>query len=365
MTMQQDGMNAWRGGGRVSKASEPGEMTSLDVDLTIELPVRFVHELSAAESLQDVLDTVARWSHTVFGANRASITLAKSETELALIAMQGNNAIPVDAPMPIEGTMVGRVYRTRQAEYAASFEGSSDLDCQMLRSKGLRCCLDVPMISSGRCMGTMNIAHETSDAFSDLDRQRLQAMAHWVAASIRIHHQMEEMALLSGTDPLTGVCNRRAFATRFGALTKRWQCHSAALGIALIDLDHFKSINDTYGHDVGDQVLVAVAKALTSSFRKSDLIARMGGEEFCVVMADVDKPALMVALERFNQALASLDVSAAGAPIAVTASIGALLIDQGHEDLSQLVSHADKAMYRAKTGGRNRIEFVHLKESAT
>ena len=356
MTLEQTRQDSKRS----SSAQRDDDAVSLRADLTIELPIRFVHELSAAESLQDVLDTVARWSSTVFGANRASITLAQSETELTLIAMEGNNAIPMDQPVPIYGTMVGRVYRTRQAEYAERFDGSPDLDCQMLSAKGLGCCLDVPMISGSRCVGTMNIAHESPNAFTDEDRERLQAMAHWVAASIRIHHQIEEMEVLSETDPLTGVCNRRAFATRFATLAKRWQRGKGALGVALVDLDHFKSINDTYGHESGDRVLVAVAKALDASFRKSDLIARMGGEEFCVVMADVDKPALMSALERFNLALSELEIPVADSVIRVTASIGALLIDSDSDDLDSLVNQADQAMYKAKTNGRNRVEFVHV-----
>jgi len=103
-----------------------------------------------------------------------------------------------------------------------------------------------------------------------------------------------------------------------------------------------------------------VAKALDASFRKSDLIARMGGEEFCVVMADVDKPALMSALERFNLALSELEIPVADSVIRVTASIGALLIDGDGTDLDSLVNQADQAMYKAKTNGRNRVEFVHV-----
>nr|WP_300309745.1 sensor domain-containing diguanylate cyclase [Halomonas sp.] len=334
--------------------------TNENQELSIELPVRFVHELSAAVSLFDLLKTVARWSQTVFLAHRASITLVESDTHLKLIAMEGKEAIPMDQLLPIEGTMAGRVFLTRQAEYMADFSMTRDLDCMQLYEMGLKCCLDVPLISGNQCFGTMNVAHEDTNAFTLRDRLRMQAMAHWLAACIRIHHQVEEVMALSETDPLTGVFNRRAFSSRFASIAKRWQSEEVSLGVALIDLDHFKVVNDTYGHEAGDKVLVQVGELLAKSCRKTDLIARMGGEEFCVIMVDVNENGIMAMLNRFLDTLSKMSVSFADTHISVTASVGALLIDGAPRDLDFLIGQADRAMYRAKNAGRNRIEFTHI-----
>ncbi|WP_306029955.1 sensor domain-containing diguanylate cyclase [Stappia sp. MMSF_3263] len=327
-------------------------------DLIIELPVRFVHQLSAAETLDDVLDTVAQWSRVVFNADRATIALEDTPTHLKLIAMQGNNAIPIDMPVPIEGTMIGRVFTQRRPEICPDFSTSGDLDCAMLKAKGLQSCLDVPLVSGNQCFGTMNVGDVERHAFTQADMHRLEAMAHWVAASVRIHRQVERMAVLSDTDPLTGTYNRRAFGRIFAELIRERKPGSGTLGVALIDLDHFKEVNDTHGHEAGDSVLVRVGEILQDAVRKGDLVARMGGEEFCLVMDDIDREGLQAVLDDIITALRDTVLLGSGRPITVTASIGALLIEDGTADLGLLMRHADAAMYRAKEAGRDRIEFT-------
>ncbi|WP_428700269.1 diguanylate cyclase [Stappia sp.] len=330
-------------------------------DLIIELPVRFVHQLSAAETLDDVLDTVAQWSRVVFNADRATIALEDTPTHLKLIAMQGNNAIPLDMPVPIEGTMIGRVFTQRRPEICPDFSASDDLDCAMLKARGLQSCLDVPLVSGNECFGTVNVGDVETDAFTQADMLRLEAMAHWVAASIRIHRQVERMAVLSDTDPLTGTYNRRAFGRIFAKLVQE-QCDNGAvgLGVALVDLDRFKQINDTHGHEAGDAVLVRVGEILRDAVREGDLVARMGGEEFCLVMREIDRPRLLAVLDGIAKALRETVLPGCGQPMAVTASIGALLIEGDTADLGLLMRRADEAMYRAKEAGRDRVEFILL-----
>ncbi|MGQ7247399.1 sensor domain-containing diguanylate cyclase [Halomonas sp. V046] len=330
------------------------------VGLTIELPVEFVGDLSRAESLSDVLDVVTKWLWSVFKADRVSILLAESDAYLRMIVVQGTEVASLDTLVPIEGTMVGQVYRRRESVYASCLGQCEGLDCHVLKREGMNCCLSVPLLSDIHCCGTMNAASATRDAFGDADRQRFQALALWVAASVRIHHQIEKMVVLSETDPLTGVFNRRAFSTRLASLANVQEYRNICFGIAMVDLDHFKVINDTYGHEIGDRVLVEVSRVLTGCGRKSDLVARMGGEEFCVVMADTDEAGMLAMLRRFSAALENLDVEYDGQRIVVTASIGAILIEGDNHDLEFMIGQADEAMYRAKGAGRNCIEFAHI-----
>lgn len=330
-------------------------------DLSIELPVRFIVELSVAPDIDTIMQVIARWSRVIFRADRVTIALPVDATHLRLVAMEGNDAIPLDMPVPIAGTMVGRVFAQGKAEICPDLTLSEDWDCKMLTSKGLQSCLDVPLLSGSRCFGTINIGHCHRNAQDVADLIRLQAMAHWVASWLRIHHQVDEMRTLADIDPLTGALNRRAFARKFAAMSADWDARGdpkkAQLGIAMIDLDHFKAINDRYGHSAGDRVLIRVKEALADSCRDGDLIARMGGEEFCVAIPDISQPGMLTVLDRFTKAIESVYIPEADQHINVTASIGALLVQSKMDDQDKLLSLVDGMMYRAKESGRNRVLF--------
>ena len=160
---------------------------------------------------------------------------------------------------------------------------------------------------------------------------------------------------LSRIDPLTGLLNRRAFTETIAGL-------DAPYVIAVIDIDRFKSINDTHGHAAGDDVLVEVAQELRRAFGDDAVVARLGGEEFGVAMPDRGRPAALAALERARDVLARRVFDVAGGQISVTFSAG-LSRGGGDEGYSVLLTDADKALYLAKAGGRNRI--VHADDIAT
>ncbi len=155
-------------------------------------------------------------------------------------------------------------------------------------------------------------------------------------------------------DFLTGLYNRRYLFDAGSGLFENARRENLHMAVAMIDIDHFKRVNDTYGHDVGDQVLIALAKLLTASFRATDLIARLGGEEFCIVTVNAaDPPALM---DRFRQRVEALRLPLESAPDAAlqfTISIG--LSTPLGDTLEAMIKHADEALYQAKKGGRNRV----------
>lgn len=156
------------------------------------------------------------------------------------------------------------------------------------------------------------------------------------------------LAELAITDDLTGLPNRRALRDRLELLVSEAQ-RGRRFSVAIADIDYFKRINDTHGHAVGDEVLVAVAAALRGGVRRSDLVARVGGEEFCIVQSDVDPAMAEMLTERLRAAVAAI-----GVPVAVTASFGVC-----HSSLASasdaILAAADAALYRAKAGGRNRV----------
>lgn len=159
---------------------------------------------------------------------------------------------------------------------------------------------------------------------------------------------------MSRTDPLTGLLNRRAFTDAIAAIR-------APYVIAVIDIDRFKAINDTHGHSAGDKVLVEVAEELRRAFGDEVVLARLGGEEFGVVMPDRGREEALGTLERARIVLENRIFHVPGGQIAVTFSAG-LSRPGGEEGFSALLSDADRALYLAKAAGRNRV--VHVDELA-
>jgi diguanylate cyclase (GGDEF)-like protein len=166
---------------------------------------------------------------------------------------------------------------------------------------------------------------------------------------------IEEMADL---DPLTQCLNRRALMRHLQAPARHEQL-GKRFGIILLDLDHFKQINDHFGHGVGDNVLVAAAARLRSQLRKQDYLARWGGEEFLCLMSDVDEAGLHTMAERLRSVLAEMPLLRMPKPLHVTASVGLALCSVG-QNPDEVIDEADQAMYRAKRGGRNRVEGLAI-----
>jgi diguanylate cyclase (GGDEF)-like protein len=170
-----------------------------------------------------------------------------------------------------------------------------------------------------------------------------------------LRRQNEQLAKLSTTDELTGVKNRRLFRDDFemhAALAAR---QHLSLSVVMLDVDHFKSFNDTFGHPAGDEVLRSVARTLREGVRLQDVVARYGGEEFVLLLPACDAAAACEAAERVRARIEQLS----GMPRLVTASLGVATADPGTCDPETLIQQADQALYHAKRSGRNRVCHFH------
>jgi len=159
-------------------------------------------------------------------------------------------------------------------------------------------------------------------------------------------------------DSLTGIANRRAFMEGGKIIARRLEVDPRPVGVLLIDLDHFKSINDTFGHAVGDRVLQVFATMARGKIGKGDLIGRLGGEEFAIALYDTDHEKAMQVAETIRASFASLGTSIDGRAIRATCSIGVSICDDGLFDMSVMLGQADQALYSAKERGRNRCELA-------
>jgi diguanylate cyclase (GGDEF)-like protein len=177
----------------------------------------------------------------------------------------------------------------------------------------------------------------------------------------RADHLVQQLA---STDPLTGAFNRRVFMEVAEKELSRARRFNAPVSLVLLDLDHFKRVNDTHGHLVGDRVLQRFADIVRDQLRKEDILVRYGGEEFCVLLPDVPGPGAVALAGRIRKAVASAPFAIDGHRIVQTTSAGvAARIDEGPEGLDRLIARADEALYIAKSRGRNRVAAVSLGRS--
>ena len=177
-------------------------------------------------------------------------------------------------------------------------------------------------------------------------------------AASRLVRMQKQFRQLAETDALTGAANRRAFMHRLEMETEQARRHGSAVSVVMIDLDHFKLVNDTYGHAIGDRVLIETVKVVQKCLRDRDLLGRLGGEEFAVVLHDTPIEHAALAAERIRAAIEAMEISTdAGVAVPVTTSLGvsAATADTGLDTPESLLLAADEALYEAKHSGRNRV----------
>jgi two-component system cell cycle response regulator len=190
------------------------------------------------------------------------------------------------------------------------------------------------------------------------DRTLVAVIARELGGPIRMASLVEEAQRLATVDSLTTLLNRRAFLASLDLELERARRLSYPTSLVLLDVDHFKQVNDRYGHAAGDAVLAAVGRTLGRQLRKVDLVARWGGEEFVAALTGTAEPEAVMVAERLRARLEGLTVRAAdGTVIPVTASFGVAQWDRG-EAADAVIDRADRAMYTAKKGGRNRVSLL-------
>ena len=174
----------------------------------------------------------------------------------------------------------------------------------------------------------------------------------------QINFMYSRTKYLSMTDELTKLPNRRNFDTDFNKEFLRAQRYKNPLTLVMFDIDFFKKVNDTYGHQCGDYVLKEVSKAALQTFRKTDTVYRTGGEEFCVILTETNIEQAIIPLERFRKTVETLNLNYNNQEVHITVSIGACEYCEEIKDTKDFILKTDKALYEAKNTGRNRTVFA-------
>jgi len=173
-----------------------------------------------------------------------------------------------------------------------------------------------------------------------------------------IKKKLLELEKLASNDELCGVANRRFMKEKIEMLLELYKKYDMAFGLAFIDADHFKAINDTYSHEMGDKVLKMISNTLLNNIRDTDLVGRWGGEEFLVVFPEIERDIFKKVTERLRFLIEKSFISQRNSAqlISVTVSMGATFVTEG-DNVNSIVERADQLMYESKNNGRNRITF--------
>ena len=219
-----------------------------------------------------------------------------------------------------------------------------------------------PLLVGGEVIGSVlvQLQQDSTRRLSDRDERRIResvTLAAPVLANLRNLALAEHRAL---NDALTGLPNQRACHDTMRQMAAQASRTITPLAAVMLDLDHFKQINDVYGHDRGDEALAAVGATLAACIRSSDFVGRYGGEEFLLLMADTDSNGAKVLAEKVRSAVAQIEVS--GVDRTLTASLGVASLPNDAVDPETLIRQADRALYSAKAQGRNRVEVVNQDE---
>jgi diguanylate cyclase (GGDEF)-like protein len=219
-----------------------------------------------------------------------------------------------------------------------------------------RAVVAVPLRLGETVLGMLSAQSYAPNVYSPDDLQLLEVLAVNAAIAVSNARLFEQVQRLAITDALTGLHNRRHFFSLAEREFARAVRYDRAVAAIMLDIDHFKAVNDAHGHAVGDEVLREVAARCTASLRSVDLLGRYGGEEFVALLPETDWKGTRDAADRLRDSIGSTPIATQAGPVCVTVSVGFALCAENCTDLAALIHHADQALYAAKVAGRNRVE---------
>jgi len=322
----------------------------------------------AVEDLQDLFQHIHQIIDTLLPADHFSIALrddGDEELRFAYHVDAHGDGLAPDPRRFVSRTLCAEVIRGGQTLLLNP--DTQDLLPAALRGvdgEHARSWLGVPLRSSESVLGALVVqGHRDSAPYNEEDRDLLQFVSTQVTAAIERKQMIARLKHIALYDRLTRLPNRDLFHDRMRLALARARREQRQLALLYVDLDHFKQVNDTLGHDAGDRLLELVAQRLQQCVRASDTVARFGGDEFVLLLENIDDaPAATTVAGKICAAL-NEPFALAGQQVRVVSSVGIALFPQHGDDEKQLLRHADEAMYQAKTSGGNRFELWTAQQS--
>ncbi|MBQ3643469.1 MAG: diguanylate cyclase [Candidatus Riflebacteria bacterium] len=305
-------------------------------------------ELNFVKLQNMILDIVAK----VLRAEKGSLMLIDDaeKTMTIGVAIGLSEEITRDTRLEVGDSVAGWAVKNRKFLFVKNVEEDEvflNIKKQNIKAGTLMC---APLISKDKIMGALNVSKATPGSFSDNDFELFVNLANQVAIAI----DNARLYRYAVTDEMTKLYNHRYFQQRLDEELLRADRYEDHISLLILDVDHFKHFNDTYGHPEGDRVLKTVARLIEKSIREIDIAARYGGEEFVVVCPEKSGTGALVPAERIRKAIEGFDFRINGVHVPITVSVGAACYPDNATTKAELIKKSDTALYYSKENGRNR-----------
>lgn len=322
---------------------------------------RAAQALGAALTERDVLLAGVRAAREIASFDLSAVTVYDAKKKLHEVCAATSRDGEIDDIVGLRFRHNrGLVSMVVENKFPLPYKGDFDPAHQMVLTRNaswpkMPSLLVLPLVLHDRALGTLILGAWRPRAFGDSVRPTLEVLASHLAVSLvnaRMVHKLETMAT---TDGLTGLLNKRAMLDAASQKLQAAARFGRKLSVLVFDLDFFKKVNDTYGHDVGDKVIIAMAQVLKEKKRATDAIARFGGEEFVALCEETDEAGAMLLAERIRAKVEQMVINTDSAPLRITCSVGVATFPDAGSDWDAVFKCADEALYLSKRGGRNRV----------
>jgi diguanylate cyclase (GGDEF)-like protein len=335
------------------------------VAIQADLQYEIAKKLSESLKVEEVIDVLTQSLMRTFEHDRLIIIAYNSATAKGavwrIIGDPGNIAEGMEFDIHDQRSLYGSVFRNRRSVVSQGFRIEQSFvrfDRDEPAEAKPQDILIAPIHDDRQAVwAVIGLESNKPGVYSQSELQLLKTIMANVTTALTKARMYTEMEKLATIDGLTQIANHRKFQDIMTMELERSQRYNTPLTLLLMDIDHFKKFNDTYGHPVGDLVLQMVAKALQGSIRNTDYCARYGGEEFVVVLIQADEAQSRVLAERIRKAVESLQIQNDDKILRVTVSIGSATFPFDGGTKQELIDNSDKSMYASKQGGRNRVSF--------
>jgi len=313
---------------------------------------------SADQNGDDLYTSISNFILQYFGAAGIAIHLynpERNELQLVFVSEKMAGVRELAGVLPIrENFITGRAFIRREPVFITVDQYPNAEILERLHNDKITEAASFPISSHSGTIGTFTMIFE-NEVHLIKDNYDIFKLVSIQIGSIIENSELSRMLLAqASTDPLTGIANRREFLKRLNEEFSRAQRHGTALSLLMLDIDHFKKINDTYGHDAGDYVLKEMSRIIRSDLRAEDLFGRYGGEEFLILLGNCSLKEAEELAERYRKKIESSEMKFRNTPIRITISIGGTELVPGDSSGDVLITRSDTLLYEAKNCGRNK-----------
>ncbi|MGR5065263.1 diguanylate cyclase [Photobacterium sp. DNB22_13_2] len=334
------------------------------VRLAVEEALNKLHLITSSRHLtfKQRVDAILKLGTELFGLPIGIFSEINGNQYVVKQAVHPDNSLEEGMTFDLSGTYCSHVIKANDVQGFNHVSSSEVASHPCFINFGLEAYLGTPIFVDGTRFGTLNFSSpEPCRPFVRQDYELVKLFSEWVGHEIGRNNDIKaleranvQMKIIANTDPLTGLANRRSIEHTLQDLIDSSKRLDRQLSVAIIDFDHFKRINDQYGHSAGDQALKLFSEIVSSTSRQSGLYGRWGGEEFLAILPDTDIKGAAVILKRIMNQVSITSLESKGSVFNVTVSVGLTSLNVD-DVMDTVLSRADSLMYKAKQGGRNKL----------